>query len=429
MQLTPNAPIRRALAVATCTLLGTAPHPARADSGDWRSDAAVLYYTEQDRVRVIEPAIFLRKQYADDSALNVRLVYDSMTGASPNGATATNKAQTFTGASGNGSYTTPAGKTPLRDFHDQRIAVAAEWEKPSSRMSRGIYGLNASVESDYSSIGASSTFLRDFNDKLTTLTAGLSVNLDEVSPKGGTPTGLQLLSTVTPSSGHGENEGEGGGGNGKSKTGVDAIIGVTQVLSRRALTQLNYSIGYASGYLTDPYKVVSVIDGTSGETLDYRYEKRPGNRLRQSVYWKTVYHFEHDVVHLSYRYFWDDWGIKANTFDLHYRLELGRGVYLQPHGRYSRQTAADFYHHSLVGTDPVPNYASADYRLGDLTTTTYGLKLGIPVGRDSELSARVESITQSGNSHPADAIGIERNFDLFPTVKTHVYQITYTARF
>jgi hypothetical protein len=434
MQLNGNTSIRHALALATCTLLGTPPHEARAETApdSWRVDASVLYYSEEDRVTVVEPVLFMRSKIGEDSFRSVRLVYDAMTGASPNGATATNTPQTFTAPSGGSSYTTPAGKTPLKDFEDKRVAVSVEWEKPLDRLRRVNYGVNASVEEDYLSFGLGTNLMQDFNDRLTTMTYGIAANLDFVSPTGGAPKPLQLLSVAaaTPSGGGEEDEDEGEEGEDReTKIGVDAIVGVTQVLTRRALTQLNYSVGLSSGYLTDPYKVLSVVDGSTGATVDYRFESRPDSRLRQSVYWKIVYHFDKDVVNFSYRYFWDDWGIRAHTTDLHYRLELGKGFYLQPHYRYSTQTAADFYHHSLVNTAPVPEYASADYRLGEMVTTTAGLKFGVPTGKSGELSLRVESMTQSGESHPADAIGIQRNFDLFPTVKIRIAQLTYTGRF
>jgi hypothetical protein len=431
MQLNEESSVRRALALATCTLLGTGAHEARADGaqGAWRTDSSILYYSEKDRVTVIEPALFLRKQTGDDSFVNLRIICDTMTGASPNGATPTNTAQTFTGASGGGSYTTPAGQTPLRDFSDQRIAVAAEWEEAGNRLNRSVFGINGSIETDYASFGAGKTWMRDTEDKLTTWTTGLSANLDFVSPDNGAPNGMQLLSAATASSGHGDDHEGGVGGDGETKVGVDAIVGVTRVLTRRILTQLNYSVGYTSGYLTDPYKLVSVVDGTTGATLDYRYEKRPDTRLRQNVYWKGVYGFDHDVVNLSYRYYRDDWGMKAHTVDLHYRFELWKGAYLQPHARWSSQTAADFYRHSLANNDPVPANASADYRLGEMVTTTFGIKFGLAVAKNSELSARFEKMTQSGESHPQDAIGIQRNFDLFPTIKTTLAQITYISRF
>ena len=429
MQLNAGASIRGALALATCTLLGTSLQDSRADASadDWRVDGGVLYYSEQDRVTVVEPVFFLRKQTGEDRYFNARLIFDTMSGASANGATATNTAQTFTSPSGTTTYTTPAGETPLYKFSDERVALAIEWERPFGRERQIVYGINASVESDYMSVGLSTMLLQNFNDKLTTLTTGLSANYDSVSPDGGVPVPMQLLSTVVAPPPGGEEEGDDEGG--ESKSTLDAIIGVTQVLTRRALTQFNYSIGLSSGYLNDPYKVISVVDGSSGATVDYRFESRPDSRLRQSLYWKYVYHLPRDVVHFAYRYYWDDWGITAHTADLHYRFELFGRSYLQPHLRYSAQTAADFYHHSLVSTALVPANASADYRLGDLVTTTYGLKLGLPVGKSSEFSLRVESMKQTGDSYPADAIGVQRNFDLFPTINTTIAQITYTGRF
>lgn len=432
MQLTHDNSVRRALALATCTLLGTAAHEARAASvhDDWRVDSSVLYYSEKDRVEVVEPALFLRKQTGDESFFNLRIIYDSMTGASANGATPTNTVQTFSGASGGGSYTADAGATPTRSFRDQRIAVSAEWEEPVDRLNRGVFGANASIETDYASFGLSKNWMRDSDDKLTTWTTGISGNLDFVMPDGGAPTGLELMSAAAAGGGGGEDEDEGGGGgdNAETKISVDGIVGITQVVTRRFLTQLNYSLGYTSGYLTDPYKIVSVVDPSTGATLDYRYEKRPDTRLRQTVFWKGVYGFDHDVVNLSYRYYWDDWSIKAHTVDAHYRFELGGGFYLQPHVRWSKQTAADFYRHSLVNGQAVPEFASADYRLGEMTTKTAGLKFGIHFGKDSEFSVRFEKMTQSGESHPADAIGIQRNYDLFPTIETTIAQITYISR-
>ena len=198
MQLTPTTCIRHTLAIATCTLLGTAAHPARAETGsdNWRVDGSVLFYTEQDRVSVVEPVVFLRKKTGEESYLNVRLVYDSMTGASPNGATATTAPQTFTTPSGSSSYIVPAGQTPLHKFNDTRVAIAADWEKSINRMRRGVYGISISKETDYSSIGLSANLIQDFNDKLTTLTVGIAGSLDGVAPDGGAPVPMQLLSTV-----------------------------------------------------------------------------------------------------------------------------------------------------------------------------------------------------------------------------------------
>jgi hypothetical protein len=115
--------------------------------------------------------------------------------------------------------------------------------------------------------------------------------------------------------------------------------------------------------------------------------------------------------------------------DLTYRWNFGNGKYLKPHLRYYDQSAADFYRRYLVDGETLPTHASADYRLGDMQTATYGLTHGRIVGDGHELTLRLEYYVQTGESHPADAIGNLRNFDLFPTVDAFILQVGYSFSF
>lgn len=425
MQLSNKPSIRAALATATCTLLSQ-PLQAGQNSDGWDVKSGLLYYSEVDRVTVIAPTVSASKITDAGDKLTFRAIYDSVTGASPNGATPTNKPQTFTSPSGEKTYTTPAGETPKRDLSDVRLAVGGDWEHELSRLVRNVMSANFSTERDYLSLSVSNTVSRDFNNRQTTLSAGLGLTLDVIKPEGGVPVGLQPI--TQPVTGMLEED---------QKTAVDALIGITQILSRRTLTQLNYSHTTSSGYHTDPYKILSVIDPVTGETVTdpanpaaylYRYERRPDTRNSDSIYWKLQHHLTEDVIYFSYRYFQDDWGIRSHTMDLKYRYELPGGKYLQPHYRHYQQTAADFYRHSLVDGTLLPEFASADLRLGEMTSTTVGLKFGMPLS-DGDFSIRVEKMTQTGESYPADAIGIQRNFDLYPTLDAAIVQIGYRTVF
>ncbi len=459
MQLKKANSIRDALATATCSLLAATAQQAKAE--DWKIDSGLLSYSEKDRISVLEPVINGKLSLGDDAYLNLKFAYDTMSGASPNGASATDKAQTFSSPSGRGSYSVPANTLPTRAFSDQRVAGSVDWEKPLTRTLRSTLGASASTENDYSSLGISTNFAWDLNRKLTTLNLGVALNADQIAVHGTIPTGMTATAglattagtgntaqaaTVTKASGPAsssssqssssnrtqENEvGEGGEGpvDTRNKNTSDLMFGVTQVLSRRLLTQLNYSYGQSSGYLTDPYKVLSVVDPLSGETTGYRYEKRPETRTRQSLYWKGVLHLPQDVLHLSYRYYWDDWGIVSHTMDLSYRFELGGGFYLAPHLRRDTQTAADFYRHSLVDGSTMPQYASADYRLAAMQSNTYGFRLGLVMNNDSELGLRAEYMQQTGDSHPADAIGVQRSQDLYPGLQAYIFSLTYSTKF
>ncbi|MDX1824803.1 MAG: DUF3570 domain-containing protein, partial [Thiohalomonadales bacterium] len=365
MQLKKPKSIRNALAVATCSMLSGVSHHAAAESTPWEIDSALLYYGESDpynsRITVVEPVIRARKEIATDEYLTFRLVLDSLTGASANGAIPQATPQTFTSPSGDGTYTTAANQTPLDPtFHDTRGAINAEWELPLSRLTKGIFSANFSQEYDYTSMGLAATLSRDFNNRNTTLAGGLSYNADTVRPVGDAPEGLTPMPTTTTVQ-------KATIGSDLSKNVADLLLGVTQVINRNTLMQLNFTYGMDDGYLTDPYKILSVVDnsGTLVGPDPYLYEKRPDSRTRQALYWKTVHQFNEDVIYFSYRYYWDDWGIASHTLDLKYRSELGGGHYLEPHLRYYTQSKADFYHYAVLDGS-TPDYVSADYRLADL---------------------------------------------------------------
>lgn len=398
--------IKKELGVATCALLQVPSASVLASDSEWDIDTAFLYYAESDgRVSAFEPAIHAGKDLANDQRIDLRLVVDVLTGATPNGAHASSVAQTFTTPSGGSAYVAQPGETPLDDsFKDTRVAAGADWTLPFNRLSRIKLGLNGSTEYDYTSLGVSATYLQDFNNRNTTLTAGLAFNNDTISPVGGVPLALNPMRQPGETNRVGADD---------TKTVTDMILGITQVINRKTLMQLNYSMGMQDGYLTDPYKIVTVINPVTGlpdntallnvnaDALPYVYEKRPDSRQTNSLFFKTTHHLTRDVVYFSYRYFWDDWGITSSTFDLKYRYEIGRG-YLQPHVRYYLQDAADFYRHNLVqGVDVnasgnvLLDTVSSDYRLAKLTTTTLGLKYGYAFGDNSELSIRGEIMNQS----------------------------------
>ncbi len=424
-----NGPsIRGKLALATCTLLQATGQSAQA-ADDWEIQSALMIYSESDgRVQAIEPIVSGKKDIGQDEILNIKVVLDSLTGASPNGAHASSDPiQTFTNPSGKQSYTVQKDENPLDStFLDTRVALSGSWEKPIlDDRSRIIYGANLSKEYDYMSLGASATFMRDYNNRNTTLSYALGVNADSIDPSGGIPTPFANMREA--------NTGTNREGSGDSKTITDFMFGVTQVISRKTLMQFNLGLSSTSGYQNDPYKIITVIDPdgtpTTGFTdpgdLPYVYENRPDSRSRQTFYWKTVHHLTEDVINLSYRYYTDDWDLQSHTLDFHYRYELSGGAYLQPHIRYYSQSAAEFYTHSLDFGAPLPEYASADYRLGELNTTTLGLKYAMPLAKNSEFSVRAEVINQSSNT-VGTLVGDQLTQELAPDLDAFIFQVGYS---
>lgn len=389
--------VRSALALATCSLLGG--NAVSAD-GDWKVDTALLYYGEQDRVSAVEPVVRMRRELAEEESVDVKFVLDALTGPSHNGAPVRNYPQTFTTPSGKQQYTVPAGEVPLdEEFHDTRGQVSATWERPlANQLWRSSLGANLSSEFDFASMGVSGTLSRDFNKRNTTLTAGLSFENDIIKPVGGVPVPLALMDLANPSAAK--------AGGDETKTVTDVLLGVTQVIDRNTIMQFNYNLSLSSGYMNDPYKVVA--DGSLAAAPGrFYFESRPDSRTRHSLYWGTKHALANgDIIDGSYRYMTDDWGIASHTLDLRYRWMLASDWFLEPHARWYTQSEADFYVEALPAAPVAGSDATSDYRLGALTDTTMGFKVGRKLGEDSEASFRLESFQQGGDTPVADLSAI-----------------------
>lgn len=411
MQLKETSTIRRALTLATCTLLGSTS--AIAETGDWGVDTAVLFYNETGRVKVVEPAISATRDYGDEKKLNLKLAYDSLTGASANGAVPSDQAQTFTRTSGKGQYTTQAGQTPLDStFKDRRVGLSVGWEQPLDRLYKTSFGLSASKETDYSSLGVNSVITRDFNNRNTTGTLGISFSNDKVEPKGGVP---QAFATVGAAGAPMTNS--------ERKESADLLLGLTQVVNRHVITQINYSLSRTNGYQTDPYKMVSLV-ASSGYAVQQLNESRPNTRTKHAIYWQVKSHLERDIVNFSYRYMRDDWDVKSHTMELSYRWKFMTDHYLEPYLRGYTQTQASFYTRFLVYGTPLPAYATADYRLGNLNTSTVGLKYGTQIyGHDFSATLTYYKQTSKSNNQ---AIGVLQKLDLDPTVIAKMLTLGYS---
>jgi hypothetical protein len=402
------------LSAATCTLLCS---PVQAAEGDWDIDSAILFYSEDDdRVDAVEPVISGTRDLGDEESLTFKFVVDSLTGASATGAVPSTQVQTFIRPSGNGTYTVSPNDTPLDDtFKDTRVAFSMNWEKPIDRNNRRNLGFNVSNEYDFTSVSANAMWQHDTNQKNTTYSYGLNVELDEIEPVGDIPEPLTSM--------YAQDKGD----SSDTRTIVDLLFGVTQVIDRSSLFQVNLSLSETDGYMTDPYKFVSVVDNTTGEPVDILFENRPDSRSRQSIYGKYKKMLTNkDIFTASYRFMTDDWGIDSNTFDVTYRFTFNSGYFVEPHLRYYDQTEADFYEYFVRQGEPLSSNLSADYRLGDMEATTVGIKVGREYSNQHSWAVRLERYEQTGDSSPSEAFGQLDQQDLYPDVTATIVQLSYS---
>jgi hypothetical protein len=431
------------LRAATLGLLGAAVTPLSATAQvelpaetvekKWDFDTGTLLYTESGgRVQAVEPVIKATRNFGDDRALTFKVVLDTLTGASPNGATPASTPQTFSGPSGRGGYTTPAGELPLDDsFKDTRVSLSADYLFPVGANGKLGYGLTGSKEFDFLSAGASTRYSHDFFHGNTTLSAGFSYEADEISPVGGAPEPFALMPEPLLTSGgavEGEEEDDDDGPPPKTKDVVDVVVGLTQVLDPDSLVQVNYSLSTSSGYHNDPYKVLSVV-GADGEPLRYVYESRPDTRAKHAAFARYKrFLFARDVFDVSYRFMTDDWQVRSSTIDTTYRWNFSGTNYLEPHLRWYTQTAADFYRAALYdGEEQTLEHASADPRLGAFSGYTVGLKYGHALSSGNSWSARLEYYQQAGERTGVPeqaAAGLEK-FKLEPDLSAVMFTAGY----
>jgi hypothetical protein len=324
-------------------------------------------YRESDGRMVIKTQNALVEQdFGTDMHLKVEGVIDAIAGATPNGQPA------------------PAGsdQVVLAQLHDRRKAWNADFSRQFPAVKVDL-GLANSRESDYTSTGWSVNTLTDFNRKNTTLLAGVAGTSDRVKVYYQTPWAR--------------------------KRGRDAILGVTQLLDPLTSATFNLTWGEASGFLSDQYKLVQKnIQVGPGIFLPFTFgENRPDHRTHLIALAALNHAFTavQGAVEASYRFFHDNYGIDAHTLELHWEQHLGKTVILQPELRLYGQSAAEFYYYRLDATPIIPTggvprtqgpFYSSDYRLSDMSTTFYGLKVIWTPSTRWQLDAALEQYDMRG---------------------------------
>jgi len=429
--------LRGKLIAASCALLGGSA-VARAETHDvvdtinraltdWQLDAALAYYHENGRIQAVEPVINAGHALANGGELDFDFTFDALSGSSPNGALTSRQVQTFASPSAKSFaqarhlYTVGSGSLPVDpNYSDARVAAGVSWMLPLSRLARATLGGKFSYEDDFYSATVSAGLERDFNDKNTTVSIGVNSENDFLQPIGGAPTPLSDY-RLFEKDGH------------ETKRGIGALAGLTQVINRNWITLANVSVDRFSGYLNDPYKIVSVVDA-AGSPFGYVYENRPDARTRRSVYWENRVGWSQGSVTAAARYMTDSWGIHSETASVRVRWWLpGRDQYFEPSARWYRQNAADFFHPWLSDSAPVPTTVSADFRLAAFHALTYGLKYGYKLsdhlgrfGREtSEFNIRLEWYEQSLRGNPAAPPALS-GLDLYPKLQAFLLQVGFS---
>lgn len=360
-------------AFLTVVMLRPFSHTAFADVAPERSIVSFKYLNYQDsqsgdtpatsgmtrdRIGVNAISIMGMAPIAGAWSIGVTFTEDSITGASP--------AYHSSGFPAKGTDTKSGASGELRHAIDLQLTRYF----PQGSVTAGT---GYSKESDYLSQSYSLQGSLSTEDKNTTFTLGGSFTNDTIN--------LDKPNVVESKQQTAD----------EHKQVFAGLIGVTRVLTKQDIVQLN--VGYSSGrgYYTDPYKDP---------------DQRPGVRNMTTVLTRWNHHFDSTdgTARFTYRYYSDTFGIRAHTLGAEYVQPLRNGWTVTPLLRLYTQSEADFY--IAVGSEEKSNpetatkppsdavYFSEDQRLSAFGSLSFGLKVSKQLSSDWLVDLKYEHIEQ-----------------------------------
>ncbi|MFB3076635.1 MAG: DUF3570 domain-containing protein, partial [Lysobacterales bacterium] len=236
-----------------------------------RSDAMYHRY-DGGGVTIDGPAVLVRKNFAETVSVSGQYYVDNVSSASIDVVTS--------GAS---------------EYSEQRTeyGIGGDYLYDKSIFSAGY---SNSDESDYTADTWYFSVSQDFFGDLTNLSFGYTRGDDEVRQNG----------------------------NDDFKEDIERNnyrVGLSQVLRPNLIMAFNYEGISDEGYLNNPYRsyryLTDPLDPAAG--FQFAQEVYPNTRTSDAASARLLYHLPYSAtVGGSYRYFTDDWGIDANTFQINY---------------------------------------------------------------------------------------------------------------
>lgn len=307
----------------------------------------ILHYSESDsRVSVIAPAIEVNKDFGTDYTLNVDIVADSVSGASPTYYDATSGASSY--SRGTSSNIKKGNVT----FEEQRKAGNANLTTRFKNRDELQTGISYSTEHDFYSAELSASYLHYLDDS-----HNRSVSI------GGSYQNNQILVQCED---HSECDASSGASAKMTNSVYNMQLGFSQVIDTSSVASIGAFYSNESGFLSSPYH--NVVRNTNEVTNELKPDAKAGYGITLG-YQKAF--GDRFSSQLSYKFYTDDWDITSHTFDSLLYYEVGSDILLSGGIRYYTQTEANFYGESFADE----KFASSDERMSAFDALTY--KMGV----------------------------------------------------
>lgn len=409
----------------------------RADAEDRLDFKYMMYQEDNDRIRVLTPALLFEKEFSPTLSLKIEGVYNAISGASPTGAPPVKRGTTTPSA-----YVTRPYSSYVRDADDddeheeedehefedgvvsrkrilklaprtaglyhaltgatqptqsppptssprttttQQPSAPAQTAKvldsdiPLADVEDERYGLNLELTKKFEQHALTGGFSysseSDYDSIALSLRDAITFNQKNTTVSPGIAITHDSIDVLTRNTTD-------------TKDTLDLFLGFSQVLNPTTLLSVNFTLSKVSGYLDDQYKVVELNGGIVPE-------HRPDSKDKKIVYLSLLHMFKsvNGTAEIGYRYYDDTFGIRGDTFSFEWYQKFSDWLIVRPSVRYYQQTAADFYGVSFEGS---PEFYSADYRVSAMEALGYGIAFIFKPTENWSIDLGVERYEQSG---------------------------------
>jgi len=299
------------------------------DGGD-----QIYSHDKSQKVTVFEPMLFIDYKIDEKTTVDAHITFDAWTAASDK------ELDGNTGASGEGigGQSRTGGRFGIKRDHK-------EWAWGSS--------FGVSKEYDYRSLSFGGNLEGRFFDENFVLGISPQLFLDQSK-------GFDLRAEKT--------------GEFKGRVIGALDISGSQLLSPSDILQFGYTFIHMNGSLNNISNSVIVDTNPYGNSYSRVEERMPHQRVRHAFSTKWVHGFSDEFgMHLSYRYYFDDWDVKSHTAEVGLRLSYNDDdTLIMPTYRYYDQEQASFYDKRFATVQP---NMTADSDLGTFTGHRYGINI------------------------------------------------------
>jgi len=229
--------------------------------------------------------------------------------------------------------------------NDTRIYPSLSWSVENENKGT-TFGAGASYsrEVDYFAHGASVNFAAKTKDRSGEFSINAQVYLDKV----------KLIRPIelrdgNPIPGDGDNNGY------APRNSYSTSLSYAQIINQRLQVMFLMDLVYQKGYLGLPFHRVYLTDNS------VHIEHLPDRRFKMPLGFRANYFLgDKFIIRSFYRYYQDDWGLKAHTFDLETAIKLTPFFSVTPFYRFYTQQAIDYFApyeaHTVADTYFTSNY-------------------------------------------------------------------------